>query len=645
MSNTSVRESWKSLADSIYSHASAYSSPGGSLFWVPGAVGRDGRRVSAMEGFSRASLVAAFAASAEGIDSARELRNSVEYGVLAGLTGGGRDRWPSPAQSGQVVAEVATILTALRCTGRWRIPPKSARPLESYLRECLAVETPNNNWWIFRFIIASFMESVGLSVDGAVAKAQRSVEEMYYRSGWYSDGAGPTFDYYNSFSFHFYPALFDFLSRQDGDSVHLLPRELIIERMEIFLESFTAWFDPAGRPLAFGRSLTYKFGVAAALSASALMGPEGGRHAERRDIVDRCIRFFAGTEAMQSGRIELGWTAHQPWVAQEYSGFTSSLWAGKALVPLMLPQGHDFWADTATSKSAVSDADADAVGDIQLTVIGPMRRREAVEIYNHGSATASDVVAAQRGEDPFYDHFGYSSVTLPAVSGRRRDMSVEFIGVGKSWRRSAPRAAHSGPSWSASRAALIREIRWKPARFAGRSLARAYNALKVSPPVSRDPARLDSATLLVSAGALHILRIPESLACRRVRVTGWPEDQQPVRTPAGRGKWEGCLRSRRKHRRFSKAALAVLGASRPKDRLIRRDGRRLLLQEVIVDIDVIRRQGRWLVWFTSLDHARLDGPALSIDLISDFEAAIMVAGERVVVRHHASGLELQRVAR
>lgn len=121
------------------------------------------------------------------------------------------------------------------------------------------------------------------------------------------------------------------------------------------------------RPVVFGRSLTYKFGVAAGLSAVAFVGAPDDVLAEARRTFLRCLDYIVESPAYTHGRIEFGWNGPQPWVAQEYSGASSSLYAGKLLAPIALTRQGRFWTVSEHAASGVDGSFANQGPDLCQT--------------------------------------------------------------------------------------------------------------------------------------------------------------------------------------------------------------------------------------------------------------------------------------
>lgn len=65
------------------------------------------------------------------------------------------------------------------------------------------VDPPYTNWLLFSATVEAFLRKAGAPSDTyRIVSALRKVEEWYVGDGWYSDGPGFAFDYYNSFVLH-----------------------------------------------------------------------------------------------------------------------------------------------------------------------------------------------------------------------------------------------------------------------------------------------------------------------------------------------------------------------------------------------------------------------------------------------------------
>lgn len=99
--------------------------------------------------------------------------------------------------------------------------------------------------------------------DTPVADSERygaELEALYLGDGWYRDGPGQRVDHYNGFAFHIYALLLTCLAPQKPSIDYL-------DRARLFAPNFAGWFDPDGRGLAYGRSMTFRFAMTAFFGA------------------------------------------------------------------------------------------------------------------------------------------------------------------------------------------------------------------------------------------------------------------------------------------------------------------------------------------------------------------------------------------
>lgn len=201
-----------------------------------------------------------------------------------------------------------------------------------------------NNWYLFPYSVAGFLESVGRG-DAETARAkQRALDllEGWYRGdGWYADGDGRAFDHYNGWALHLYPVLDAQLS---GDA------ELSARygaRLREHLEGFSLLFGGDGAPIHFGRSLTYRFAAASSVALGAISGNTPLTPGASRRVISGSLRYFLERGATGTdGLLNLGWHGPHEASLQNYSAPASPYWASKAFVSLLAPDGHPLWAAT-----------------------------------------------------------------------------------------------------------------------------------------------------------------------------------------------------------------------------------------------------------------------------------------------------------
>lgn len=195
-----------------------------------------------------------------------------------------------------------------------------------------------NNWVLFGWTIAAFLRSVGandLENDDLEQFAKERLEAWSRGGGWYTDGGQSTFDYYNSYAFHFYPIL---IAHLEGRPI---PPQYA-ERLSEYLGDLSWMISDRGEPVRFGRSATYRFAIAAPFSVSALGA--GTHQPHHRETVTRVMNFFEQTEKMTDHDfVARGWGHSRGEIAEAYSGELASYWFAKAFSALLVGPQHPYW--------------------------------------------------------------------------------------------------------------------------------------------------------------------------------------------------------------------------------------------------------------------------------------------------------------
>ncbi|QNS02511.1 DUF2264 domain-containing protein [Streptomyces xanthii] len=451
-----TRAHWEAVADGLLGAAWRWATPRGALLDLPGAPSVSGVRSDGLEGYARTLLAAAFrVAGADGKDPHGWLDRYAE-GLAAGTATPGRDdaeSWPLILDhhvQGQPMVESASVALGLTLTRRWlwdRLDDGVRERTESWLRGALTHTPAPNNWYLFPFTVASFLEAVGRG-DAATARAREralGLMETWYRGdGWYADGDGRSFDHYNGWALHLYPMLHAHLS---GDA-ELLAR--FGPRLREHLEGFSLLFAGDGAPVHFGRSLTYRFAATAAVGVGALTGHTPLSPGASRRLASGSLRYFLDRGAVtDQGLLSLGWHGPHAATLQNYSGPASPYWASKGFVALLAPEDHPLW--TATEEAAPSEG-PDRV--LALPAPGLLVQSTGadgiVRLHNHGS----DQIPPHAGEaasqeDAHYSRHAYSTHTGPTSLTNVPDnhLAVEVGGARSVRRRILPLGAGHGDGW------------------------------------------------------------------------------------------------------------------------------------------------------------------------------------------------------
>ncbi|NSL42698.1 DUF2264 domain-containing protein [Streptomyces sp. 8P21H-1] len=502
------RAHWEAVADGMLTAAWRWATPEGALLDLPGRPAGAGVRTDGLEGFARTFLTAAFrVAGAKGDDPHGWLERYAD-GLAAGTRTPGRDdteSWPlilDHLAGGQPMVESASVALGLTLTAPWlwkHLDSGVQDRTEEWLRDALYHTPAPNNWHLFPYTVAGFLESVGrgdAKTAAARERARRLLEGWYAGDGWYSDGDGRAFDHYNGWALHLYPTLDAFLHATDAEPYG--------SRLREHLDSFALTFAANGAPLYFGRSLTYRFGASAAVALGAVTGHTPLSPGTSRRIISGSLRHFLDRGALtEDGLLSLGWYGPHEATLQTYSGPSSPYWASKAFVALLAPAGHPLWTDP-EEPAPVEAVDRAVALPAPGLLIQSTCTDGIVRLHNHGS----DHVRPHDGEsaaedDPLYGRQAYSTHTGPTASKNIADnhLSVEVDGRGSVRRRIHPLGAGGGNGWGWGAS-------WHRPVFA--------TGAPMVPGL-----RVESVTVVKSAFELRIHRVLGAPVNSRVTQTGW----------------------------------------------------------------------------------------------------------------------------
>ncbi|AWZ06239.1 MULTISPECIES: DUF2264 domain-containing protein [unclassified Streptomyces] len=511
-----TRAHWEAAADGLLRAAWRWATPRGALLDLPGPASASGVRSDGLEGYARTFLAAAFrVAGAGGADPSGWLERYAD-GLAAGTAAPGRDdaeSWPVIRDihaKGQPMVESASVALGLRLTRPWlwdRLDGAVRDRTEEWLRGALRHVPAPNNWYLFPFTVAGFLESVGRG-DAETARARRLgfelLEGWYRGQGWYADGDGRAFDHYNGWALHLYPVLDAHLAVRSGPSDPSGPAAPHGDRLRTHLDSLSLLFGADGAPIHFGRSLTYRFAAAAAVGLGSVTGHTPLTPGTSRRLISGSLRYFLDRGAVDDeGLLSLGWHGPHGATLQPYSGPASPYWASKAFVCLLAPATHPLW--TATEETAPSEGP-----DRVLALAAPglliqtTRADGIVRLHNHGSDhVGPDESQAAADEDPLYARQAYSTRTGPTARTDAPDnhLAVVVAGLRSARRRIHPLGAGHGDGWGWAAS-------WHRPVFPG--------GLPTPPGL-----RVESVTVVRGRHELRVHRVHGAPYGARVEQTGW----------------------------------------------------------------------------------------------------------------------------
>ncbi|MHB9756266.1 DUF2264 domain-containing protein [Streptomyces sp. BYX5S] len=505
-----TRAHWEAVADGLLGAAWRWATPEGALLDLPGRPSGSGVRSDGLEGYARTFLAAGFrVAGAEGKDPHGWLERYAR-GLAAGTLTPGRDdaeSWPLILDhhvQGQPMVESASVALGLSLTRPWlwdRLDGDVQDRAEKWLRGAITHTPAPNNWYLFPFMVASFLESVGradAATTGAIQRALDLMETWYEGDGWYRDGDGRAFDHYNGWALHLYPLLHAHLTADAALAERFGPR------LREHLEGFSLFFGADGAPMHYGRSLTYRFATSAAVGVGAVTGHTPLTPGTSRRLISGNLRYFLDRGGVtDDGLLSLGWHGPHEATLQHYSGPASPYWASKGFVALLAGADDPLW--TAPEEPAPSEG-PDRVLALPAPglLVQSTRADGIVRLHNHGS----DHVRPHEGElasqdDAHYGRHAYSTHTGPTSGANPADnhLSVECGGVGSVRRRIHPLGAGHGDGWGWAAS-------WHRPAF-------------TSGPPMVPGLRVESVTVARSAYELRVHRVVGAPPGARVTLTGW----------------------------------------------------------------------------------------------------------------------------
>jgi hypothetical protein len=412
-----TRAHWEAIADRLLDGLLPYASPTFAQYRLPGRPSHSGPWSDGLEGFARSFLLAAFRIAGSDGRVGPALIERYAAGLAAGTDPHGEERWPPITDRAQPMVEAASIAIALHESRPWlwdHLDDGVRARVADWLGGFVGADVNDSNWRLFQVIAEEFLASVGAAhsraeIDAGLAR----LDDWYRGGGWYTDGDGRKFDYYNAWALHLYPALWARIAGPRADPETVARHRA---RLREFLTAHQHFFGADGAPVHQGRSLTYRFATTAPLWAGALADATPLPPGRTRRLASGALKHFAERGVPdERGLLTLGW--YRPFlpVTQRYSGPASPYWASKAFLGLLLPENHPVW--TATEEPGPVDT-ADTC--LALPAPGWLLHSTAadgiVRLVNHGSDRLPPP-PAHAEDSPHYARFAYSSATAPGTPG------------------------------------------------------------------------------------------------------------------------------------------------------------------------------------------------------------------------------------
>jgi hypothetical protein len=352
----------------------AYQDPLGASARYPGLPSTHGKRIDAMEGFTRlAPLAAAWLHSGRPArvelpdGRAVDLIGLIRRGLLNGTDSLSRSFWGGIEDNDQRMVEAADVALVLWLTRGviWdHLKPAQREQIHRWLSTGVARAVPDNNWLLFGTFVPLVLRDLGFSLDLASAHEHYSRLKAFYRGeGWFSDGPGRVYDYYNAWSIHYHLYWIDQVT-PDWDP------EFIGSSRREFLGSYKYLIGSGGVPMR-GRSICYRMATPAPLVFDYASASASTNAGEARRALDLTWTYFIRRGAVREGTVTQGYCGPDVRLLDNYSGPASCLWSLRSLIPAFaIPAPDAFWKGAADSLPIDRRSYRLRVNSIGWTIVG-----------------------------------------------------------------------------------------------------------------------------------------------------------------------------------------------------------------------------------------------------------------------------------
>ncbi|MFJ8751637.1 DUF2264 domain-containing protein [Streptomyces sp. NPDC102441] len=425
-----TRAHWEAMADRMLTALIPYATPGFAQYRLPGRSSWSGVVSDGLEGFARSFLLAACRIAGAGGSVDPALIERYAAGLAAGTDRDSGESWPQLTDCSQQMVEAASIAVALHETRAWiwdRLDARVQERVVDWLSGFTGGRTWDNNWRLFQVVSEQFLASVGAPYNRTdIESGLDRIEDWYVGDGWYTDGDGRNFDYYNGWAMHLYPLLWSRIAGPDRDGGRT---KVYRERLGLFLESYQHFFGADGAPVHQGRSLTYRFAALAPVWMGALADCTPLAPGLTRRLASGTMRHFAERGVPdERGLLTLGWYETFLPVTQPYSGPASPYWASKGFLGLLLTPDHPVWTERELPLP-IEESDRYTALPAPGWLLHGTRHDGIVRLVNHGSDhnppydAGSDPSVGE--EDPHYAKFAYSTATAPETAPHAVARSID----------------------------------------------------------------------------------------------------------------------------------------------------------------------------------------------------------------------------
>ncbi|KAF7969614.1 hypothetical protein HWV62_26863 [Athelia sp. TMB] len=344
-----TRDDLKSFLVELLDPLASHTSPGGARIHLGHTATHYDETAAQLEGFSRPIWGLASLLSGGGSYAGTERWVN---GFTNGSDPKGSEYWGDMRDKDQRMVECSAIGFSLAVAKDqiWdAMSPEAKRNLESWLGGMNDKQMPNTNWLWFRVFSNLGLSKVGSSrFDAKRMKADLDhLDTFYIGDGWSRDGPEGVvqLDYYaSSFAIQFAQLIYSKLAQEEDPE----RCEEFRNRGRQFAQDFVHYFDPEGRAIPFGRSMTYRFAMSSFWGAIAFADvelPAPLTWGVIKGLQLRNIRYWAKQPGSYNpdGTLTIGFNYPNHNMTENYNSPGSPYWCCKSFIALALAPSHPFW--------------------------------------------------------------------------------------------------------------------------------------------------------------------------------------------------------------------------------------------------------------------------------------------------------------
>ncbi|KAI9148234.1 putative pectate lyase A [Paramyrothecium foliicola] len=401
-----------------------------------------------LEGFSRPLLgIGAFLNQEDGDE---ELLTSWMRGLAAGVDSSNAEYWGDIGEFDQRMVETESICITLLAASEQLLPRldgTSQANLVAWLRQINGKNMPVNNWRWFRVFVNLTLQQVFHVEDEELhtqlAKDFESLDSFVLQDGWSSDGRWGDdrrqADYYSgSFAIQFAQLMYVRFAIGNEER-----KEKYRNQAKRFGAEYWRYFNIDGAAIPFGRSMTYRFAMAAFWTAAALaevdLPAPVNEPGAVKGLLLRHLRWWASRPDIfnSDGVLNIGFAYPNLFLSEDYNSPQSVYWCLKSLLILLLPATHDFWEQAEAAHPLVKSSQTlplckAMTSPCQILNSGP----EHHYMLSSGqmSTRAFKSKAAKYCKFAYSSAFGFSVPSGPTLQQMAPDSTISLsIDGGCSW--------------------------------------------------------------------------------------------------------------------------------------------------------------------------------------------------------------------